>query len=155
VLLEEIECLEIKNLQLIERCDEINHEIDGMVMRLGGEVTKTDREREQIMTQTATMPVVELVNPRTNQITKETEAIDCDVTTLSKMIELHYRECFKKSVDITALTMLKRLEIEIEKIYAVTLKISQQFLAEKQSRINKARREEQRRKKQETQELEQ
>jgi hypothetical protein len=51
--------------------------------------------------------------------------------------------------------MLERLEIELEKMYAITAKMSQQYLNEKQTAIERGRREELRRKKQEAQALEQ
>jgi hypothetical protein len=51
--------------------------------------------------------------------------------------------------------MLERLENELERMYAATVRLSPQYLAEKQMAIDRARREEQRRQKQKTQELEQ
>jgi hypothetical protein len=155
LLRDEIESLETENLRLIERCDELSSERDRNVLCLNGEIASADAERDVIVEQTDSLPTVELVDARTQCIAHETDVVDQDLNGLTGLIERYYRECFKKSADITALMMLDRLEIELEKMYAITAKLSQQYLAEKQLAIDRSRREELRRKKQEAQEIEQ
>jgi hypothetical protein len=149
VLLEEIEALEVENLCLIEICSDLTNERDRDVANINVSIGITDGDRAAVETQTESLEHVELIDLRTQIIAKETETVDRELTRLTRLIESYYLECFKKSSDINALTMLERMELELERMYAYAAKLSPQYLAEKQKSIEKLRREEQRRKKQE------
>jgi hypothetical protein len=155
LLLDEISLLENENLRLIERCDALADERENSVHRLERQIQAAEDESEKIREKGLSLPNVGLIDMRTHYVTRDTETADRMLGGLTHMVEKYFRNCFKKSADITALMMLERMENELEVMYATAARLSQAYLAEKQASIDKARREEQRRQKQEAQELEQ
>jgi hypothetical protein len=149
-----MESLERENLRLIERCDELVTERVRAVCLLEAKISDADKERHKVEEQAEGLEMVHPIDVRTQAITRDTEAVDRELHALTQMVEKYYGECFRKSADLSAMMMLERLEIELEKMYAITAKMSQQWLAEKQMAIERGRREELRRKKQEAQALE-
>jgi hypothetical protein len=154
VLLEEIEYLENENLGLIARCEELTGKRDRNVQTLSVGISEAEREQERVESETSSLATVSLIDPRTRQIERATETVDRDLDALSTAIEAHFIKCFKKSADITALMMLERIEVGLEKMYATAARFSPQFVAERQQAIDHARRDDQRRRKQEAQEAE-
>lgn len=154
VLLQEMEALENENLFLIQKCSELSNNRDRGVSLIEEELTKALRETDSVMAQQSRLKNVALMDTRTEQIARDSDTVDSELARLTKLIRSSYIECFNKKADITALMMLERLENEMEQMYHIAETIPQQLVMEKQSVIDKARREEKRRQKQEAQERE-
>jgi flagellar biosynthesis GTPase FlhF len=150
-----MQALEGENLRLIERCAELAGERDRSVAQLGAEIAAAERECAGLAQQTGGLAAVPLVDTRAQAIARDTDAVERDLGELTRVVERFYRGCFKKSADVTAVMMLTQMEMELERMYAVTAKLPQQYISEKQTAIDRLKREESRRKKQEAQELEQ
>jgi hypothetical protein len=155
IILDEIDALENENLALMEKCGDMISETHRNVERIQGRIDETTNERMDMIQQTEMIPSVPLMDTRAQIIARETEVIDAEISRLFRIVQGYYLECFKKSADIGALTMLEKMENELEKMYSHASKLSPQYLAEKQNAIAKSRREKQRREKQEAQEREQ
>jgi hypothetical protein len=155
LLLGELEYLENDNLTLITRCHEMSGKLDRNVTRLSADIESAEHHCEEIRKYAGTLDAVRPLDTRRTQIARETDVLDRELSQLSKLVEKYFVECFKKTAAVSALEMLSKLEAELEHMYRCTESLSPQFLVEKQQAIEKARRETQRRKKQEQRAIDQ
>jgi hypothetical protein len=155
LLLDEIALLETENLRLFERCDELGSERERTMQTLNRGIAEAEQESAEIHTRGQRLPAVELIDMRALQVARDTENADRVLAMLTRLVDTYFHNCFKKSADIGALMMLERMEVELETMYTTVAKLSPQYLMEKQTAIDRSRREEQRRQKQAAHALEQ
>jgi hypothetical protein len=149
LILGELEYLENDNLTLITRCIEMSGKLDRSATRLSTDLAAAERRCEEIRKDEEALEAVRPLDTRRTHIARDTDVLDRELWQMSKLVEKYFTECFKKDAGISALEMLTKLETELERMYQCTENLSPQFLAEKRLAIEKARRETQRRKKQE------
>jgi hypothetical protein len=148
-IIDEIIRKENENLLLIEWCSELTNEKDRNVQEFSAQVKHTDEATGKLKDQIDSLKVADLIDPRTGQVTRETEIADRELDRLMRIVSRYYANCFKKSADITALMMLERIEIALEDLYKIADRLDPQYLVEKQMLRDRSRREDQRRVKQE------
>jgi hypothetical protein len=149
LLLDEIALLETEKLRLFERCDELGSEQERTLQTLNRGIAEAEQESAEIQTREQRLPTVEVIDTRALPVARDTENADRVLTMLTRLVDTYFHNCFKKSADIGALMMLERMEVELEQMYVTVSKLSPQYLMEKQTEIDRSRREEQRRQKQE------
>jgi hypothetical protein len=139
----------------MEKCGDLIHKRDRNVRQIQDQIDETSGEEADVVRQADMIPSVREMDTRAQIVARETDVVDLELSRLFRIIQKHYLECFKKSSDISALNMLERMELDLEKMYSQASKLNPQYLTEKQNAIAKTRREKQRREKQEAQEKEQ
>lgn len=152
-LIEEFTKIEKENLELYNVC----HHYQGLLDQSLGAIEKELNITEE-HTQKEKNNLINVIKKQQELIDRESpspEEVDQELLNFGKMIRSTYVKCFGKDSNVSSLTMLEKIENEMEMKFQKLEVISPQFIQEKQAIRDKERREEQRKAKQEKQAAEQ
>ncbi|EAY21772.1 hypothetical protein TVAG_237980 [Trichomonas vaginalis G3] len=141
-VINELTKVEMDNLFLIQHCHELSEEAENGLQQLNSEITKTVNEKKSIEKSTENLREVEQF--QAPAVSNNNPVLDKNVKELTESVKKCYVTCFGVHADINPLTMLERIENQLEAMYNKCGTIDQKFLTEQMLLREKKRREEQR-----------
>lgn len=153
------ECLhaiEEGNLSLISACQYYDNKLDGVTKGFTRRDEETRELEADVREEIAKIPTVEEIPENADEVIGGEQKIqEVEYDRVKALVVHAYVNCFGKTADISPLSMLQRIEYQIEEYYRKIDYVSPDFVAAKQQQFDKVRREEQRKEKQKRQEAEQ
>lgn len=142
VLTSDIEHLEEENLFLIKKCTEMETEKERGIQVMESNLAKATQEKDKMEEASNRVSLVDPIECDTTQLMKNTETIEEERVRLAKIVENAFIKCFSMKTDMNPVMMLERIENGLELLYKKQSEISESFVQEQQTLIDKQRREE-------------
>lgn len=148
VLMNEFEKIEKDNLFLIAQCHEMKLNEDTEQQRYHDQIQNAQCQKKFIDETSNKLEKISLLtfySPSTSEV----ENLDEQFKILNKVVTKAYYSCFQKVSDMNTLSMLEKIENELEEMYAKSSDILPSFITSKQNEKEKERRDKQRKDRQE------
>lgn len=156
VLINDLQRIEDENLFLIQECNHLINSLNESSTFAQNELASADNLNSEALHR---LSLIETVVPFNNQFTPIQEQTilsnEEELQQLSDMVKKTYESCLNPEIDMKPMTMLERIEMRFEKMYQMLVYVDPKFIEEKQAAKLKLRRDQQRKMKQEKQQLEQ
>ena len=154
-LIQQLDDIEKENLFLIETCSHFERKMDNSIIPMKQQLKELD-ELNQDAEQMKVSEIFDDISASAEVTNAHNfETVDKELTDLQRLVINAFRKCIKSDADIPVLSMLEQIENKFEEAFQITETIDKHWLSEKQAKIDKQRREEDRMEKQKQQALEQ
>ena len=155
VLLDELHHLENENLFIVQSCRQLEDVLERAENVTDAEIAKIRENEEEVMRR------IEMIAPQPpgdwelSPEQKKQVIENEEFKELAALVKKTYIGCFGSDADLDPLSLLERLELQLERMYKLCTYISPEFLSEKQYVQDRAYREKMRKQRQERVEREQ
>ena len=154
-LMIELEVVEKDNLFLIQQCQVLQDMQTRGKKTIKEEIESTDIMIEKAQNNLYTVEEVPPFDSSQINIEDRQDEVESQLKHFAKLVNNLHIRCYKKESNISTMGILEKIENDLEDMYKTIDMIDSKFVSEKQSNIDKRRREQQRKDKLEKQALEQ
>lgn len=154
-LITELEVVEKDNLFLIQQCQILNELQNRSEKTMKEVIDTTEVLIEKAQNKLSNVEEVPIFDQSNEEILENQKEVENEIKRFGKLVNNLFIKCYKKESNISTIGILEKIENDLEDMYKKIDLIDSKFVTEKQSGIDKRRREQQRKDKLEKQALEQ